>query len=482
MVTYEDGTRRNIVDDPYLRGYFEGLFTHEACSACGFAGTPRVGDVTIGELFEADRMVADTDVRDGMSTLLVNNDRGGLMLGYMEESAAYIRRIPLSFSKRYNNYAARPVHPERDRFYHLLDRGMPVSKAIEYSLGRRYDIGITGFWRVRNYGGVLTYYALYSLVEDMGLEPLLIDSRHRIKGRLPNPVLYRTGYPDYARDFWIPTRDDQRREYNPRIRNFVVGSDQVWNRDLIKQESLEAYALDFVEPWRNRVSIASSFGRGEFAGTEEEKERFAVLLKRFNHVSVREEAGVRLCRSLGARAKLMLDPVMLCDPRRFEELAEKGDANKGGDYVFNYMIVPARFHGMGAVYEEIGMEAVSIPGAAAVGAEDLGVPLTDPGCVENWMRYLLGCSFVFTDSFHGTVFSILFRKPFVTLASETPDGGGRVGTILGALGLRSRMFGSVSEALSSGVLREPVDFDSAHRRLEALREDCLEWIRRSLVR
>jgi hypothetical protein len=44
------------------------------------------------------------------------------------------------------------------------------------------------------------------------------------------------------------------------------------------------------------------------------------------------------------------------------------------------------------------------------------------------------------------------------------------------------MFGSVSEALSSGVLREPVDFDSAHRRLEALREDCLEWIRRSLVR
>ncbi len=238
-----------MVDDPYLRGYSECLFVADACSRCRFANTPRVGDVTIGELFEADRILPDTDVRDGVSTVRVNNDRGKEIFEYVERNASYARRIPLSFSKRYNMYADRKRNnAERERFYHLLDKGMPMSKALLYSLDRRYDVGITGFWRVFNYGGVLTYYALYSLIEDMGLEPVMVDTRHTIKGRLPNPRLYRTGYPAYSRDFWFSSKDAQRKDLNPRIRNFVVGSDQVWNRGLIKQESLEAYGLDFAEP------------------------------------------------------------------------------------------------------------------------------------------------------------------------------------------------------------------------------------------
>ncbi|MBR3476362.1 MAG: hypothetical protein IKH39_04295, partial [Candidatus Methanomethylophilaceae archaeon] len=88
----------------------------------------------------------------------------------------------------------------------------------------------------------------------------------------------------------------------------------------------------------------------------------------------------------------------------------------------------------------------------------------------------------FTDSFHATVFSILFRKPFVTIASETKEGGGRVGTILNALGLQDRMFESVGKVLESGVLKEPIDFDSAHEKLETLRSDCLEWIDKALIR
>ena len=482
MVAYEDGTTRNIVDDPYLKGYSECLFVSDGCSGCRLANTPRVGDLTVGELFEADRILPDTDVRDGVSTILVNNDKGGSMFDGIQKDASYVRRIPLSFSKRFNNYDKKRDSPEKKRFFHLLDKGMPMSKALLYSVERRYDVAITGFWRVYNYGGVLTYYALYNLMEDMGLEPIMVDSRHTIKGRLPNPRLYKTGYPTYSRDFWFATKDAQRKDLNPRIRNFVVGSDQVWNRDLIKQESLEAYALDFVEPWRNRVSIAASFGKGKFAGSDEDKDRFATLLKRFNHVSVREDAGAKLCRSMGVKARTLLDPVMLCDPRHFLELAEKGDAEPEGEYVFNYMIVPARFEGMGEVYDELGIEPVTIPGAAAVGAEKLGVPLTDPGCVENWMRYFQGCSFVFTDSFHATVFSILFRKPFVTIASETKEGGGRVGTILNALGLQDRMFESVGKVLESGVLKEPIDFDSAHEKLETLRSDCLEWIDKAMIR
>ena len=482
VIEYEDGTRKVSLRDPYLRAFSRSLINNEACSDCQFANTPKPGDVTIGDLWGADRIITDTDLDDGMSVVLANTERGAGMVAEAMASASYFKRIPLSFSKRFNRYSPiRPEDPGKQRFYDMIARGRAVSKASLYAIERRYDVGITGFWRVRNYGGVLTYYALYSLMQDLGMEAVFIEARNKIDGRTPNPALLKSGYPAYSREMWAKDRDEEEKDLNPRIRNFVVGSDQVWNRKFISQNALECYALDFVSPYRNRVSVAASFGTSRFEGTDEERERFVKCLKKFNAISVRELSGLDICKRMGLRATVILDPVMLCDFSHYLDLASRSSVPVPERYVFNYMIHPSSFVRAKEVFDRLGIQPLGVKGASAEELPELGYDVIDAECVENWMRYIANSSFVFTDSFHGTVFSILFRKPFVTIIRSEKDGKGRVSTLLKSVGLFDRMLPSVDDVLASDILERPIDFDAAHALLAKKREESLEWVRSSLI-
>jgi len=483
VVEYEDGSRKVNLRDPYVRAFSRSLINNEACSNCQFANTPKPGDITIGDLWGADRIITDTDLDDGMSVILANTDRGAAVVSEISASASYFKRIPLSFSKRFNRYAPlRPEDPGKQRFYDMIGRGRPVSKASLYAIERRYDVGITGFWRVKNYGGVLTYYALYSLMQDLGMEAVFIEARNKIDGRTPNPALLKSGYPAYSREMWAKDRLEEEKDLNPRIRNFVVGSDQVWNRKFISQTALECYALDFVSPYRNRVSVAASFGTSKFEGTPEERERFVKCLKKFNAISVRELAGLDICKRMGLRSTVILDPVMLCDMSHYLDLAAKSDAPlPEGKYVFNYMIHPSTFVRAREVFDRLGIQPLGVKGAAVEEMPDLGYEAIDAECVENWMRYVSNSSFVFTDSFHGTVFAILFKKPFVTIIRSEKDGKGRVSTLLKSVGLFDRMMPSVEAVLESDILDKPIDFEAAHKLLAEKREESLKWVRSSLI-
>jgi hypothetical protein len=79
------------------------------------------------------------------------------------------------------------------------------------------------------------------------------------------------------------------------------------------------------------------------------------------------------------------------------------------------------------------------------------------------------------------VFSILFRKPFVTIIKSEKDGKGRVSTLLKSVGLFDRMLPSVEAVLESDVLERPIDFDAAHKLLAKKREESMEWVKGSLI-
>ncbi len=481
-ISYDDGTSKIVNGDPYFRSYLRAIIVNQACSECSFANTPKPGDLTIGDLWSADRLLTDVDLSQGMSVVLVNTEKGMKVFDQISKSAAYCKEIPLSFSKRFNRYGPKPMSPDCERYYHLLSRGHTVSKATFYALEHFYDVGIIGFWRVKNYGGTLSYYALYHLLEDMGLETVFLDSRHHdLKGRLPNPALLKSGYPSYSRDVWYPNREQMYTNVNPRIRNFIVGPDQVWNRKLINQNALECYALDFVAPYRNSISVASSVDASGFKGTKEEEKRFSDLLGKINHVSVLDAFDKKYCERIGVEPELIPDPILLCDPSHFAELASKGSAAFPPKFVFNYMMNPKHFIGTGAVYRRLKTEPVCILGATAASTPELDYPQINIGSVENWLNALIGSSFVFTDSFHAAAVAILFRKPFVVLAPFEKDTGGRITDMLKSLGLERRLFTSIPDLLGSGVLDEQIDFDAAHEKLADMREKGLGWIRNALV-
>ncbi len=478
-IVFSDGSKKESNKDPYVRAYKKHLAIDGACQSCNYSDHPRTGDITIGRCKV--HIESDSENRE---VIIVNSEKGMHLLNGIIDSGYRIEECPMpSTADVPGMRKERPLHPGSKRMKDMLGRGHPVSKAADYCLGRKYDVGITGFWRVVNYGGVLTYYALYNIILDMGLEPLMIESRKESANQPlpPNPKLYKAGYPDYSIAPWYHSKEEEE-ELNSRVKNFVVGSDQVWNRKFISQNSIECYALDFVHEDRNKVSISSSFGTDKFEGNESEKESFARLLRRFNHVSVREESAVEICTELGVEASVIIDPVMICDMKHYEELAEKSNMVVPELYVFNYMMHPGIFTGMEAVYKALGYGPITISNAGVNVNERIPYPRTNIGSVENWLKCIMNSSFVLTDSFHGTVFSILLKKPFVTLIGSWGNESGvdRMITLLKWLGLEDRMYRTPHDALKSGVLNRNIDYESIHQILNERRKASMNWIRNAL--
>ncbi|MBR4697565.1 MAG: polysaccharide pyruvyl transferase family protein, partial [Candidatus Methanomethylophilaceae archaeon] len=123
-------------------------------------------------------------------------------------------------------------------------------------------------------------------------------------------------------------------------------------------------------------------------------------------------------------------------------------------------------------------------GNANANLEDkIEYPRTNAGSLENWMKCIKGSSFVVTDSFHGTIFSILFKKQFITLVGNWGEnsGVGRITTLLGMLGLESRIFKTPKEAVESGMTDDIIDYDKVYEKLDANREESMKWLRNAIL-
>ncbi len=480
-VVFKDGSSEVIHSDLYMRAFVKGLIKNKSCAQCQF-GLPRQGDLTVGDLWNADKIISDTDLKNGISSVIVNNDRGKEIFESVQASAEYVSSVPLSFLKRFNKTSSSKTKPHlgRSRIFDMLDRGVHIQKALDYCLGWKYDVGITGFWRVHNFGGELTYYALYNLMLDLGQEPIFIEARHDFKGAPPDPKLLKGAYPFYAKARWYPNIEEQN-ELNLRVTNFVVGSDQVWNRRFVSQPSLECYALDFVADWRNKVAIAASFGTDRFEGNEEETARFAKLIRRFNHISVRESQAQEIIESFGKESYVILDPVMLCDPKHFDELISTNDHAFPEKYVFNYVMHPEIFVGMEKFYSRLGYGPVTVLNYI-LDTKNYDLLTINMHSVSDWVKCIRNSSFVLTDSFHATVFSILFRKPFVVLHGNLDKTGGltRLETLLRNFGLEDRLFRTVDDALASDVMEKEIDYEPIHKALGKLKEKDIKWVKMAL--
>jgi hypothetical protein len=406
------------------------------------------------------------------------------MFGVLSESASFLREIPMSFAQRFNRFnVKRPAGPASERFHYLLDRGYSIGKALDYSINSKYDVAITGFWRAPNYGGDLTYYALYNVILDMGLEPVFVEACNPAAppGSPPSPLHMDTKYPLFSIAPWYPNRERQA-EINLRVRNVMVGSDQVWNPNLIDRNIVGCYTLDFAASWRNTVAYSSSFGKTEYPVDTPEKEEHVRLLKRIKHVSVREASGVDICARFGIEAKHVLDPVMLCDPVHYKELI----ANSTITYPDRFLLCFVRH--VGEHLNPLRLSAELNEEIINIGGPDIDLSLDHPylmmnaRTVENWVKALSECDYLLTDSFHAVAMAIVLRKPFIAVYGNMSEGTGidRFRSLLRMFGLEDRFFMTTDEALDSGILSKQIDFDAVGRKLDEYRKDSLQWLEDAL--
>lgn len=209
----------------------------------------------------------------------------------------------------------------------------------------------------------------------------------------------------------------------------VTGSDQVWNVPSNWEETFLKFA-----PSEKRIAYAASISCPEIP--QDKQQTFIDGVNGMKEISVREQAGADLIQQLtGRRVQVVADPTMLVTAEDWRSIARKPSWLKGDEQLLVTYFLGKR---PDSVIESIAREN----GLQIVNMLDERVFEHYAIAPEEWLWLIDHARFMYTDSFHGTVFSILFRTPFVV--TERVDAGcakkmtSRIDTLLAKFDLSDR--------------------------------------------
>lgn len=369
-------------------------------------------------------------------------------------------------------------------------------------------VGLLTFHFCDNYGAVLQAYALQAHLQSLGHDVAFIDYRpsYMTKGgrlRLPRSKrdLFANATVLFIRLSRLRAvltgvkRDSSFRDFiathlrfngplyesyedliacPPECDAYICGSDQIWNPP--PRAGVDpAYYLAFGSTESKRISYAASFG-GASVDSDYEAE-ICRLLSGLDSISVREQSGVDLVKKLAGRDAVWVpDPTMLLDDYS-SVLAPPPD----GDYVFSYSLRTGAM--IGEVQKEVS-QACQAPVLTPYNAQQRwrsGGTVVHLGPAQ-WLGCISGARFVVTNSFHGTLFSILFRKPFITtgLVGRNVALNERFRSVLGRLGLQERFMADYDPEKVARLLKKPILWEDVAAKLEAWRAEAKQFLAQAL--
>lgn len=357
-----------------------------------------------------------------------------------------------------------------------------------------------------NYGGILQAYALQRVLQDMGHDAVLLDSYPQSPTLKPFPLqqliylkrlLMKVVVPHKSTPLFcereaiarFPKKEHVRQFYRQHVRHvpfgnaispnpadydvLIVGSDQVW-RPMYSPNINDGY-LAFAEGWPRvkRIAYASSFGIDVWEYTEEQTIECRRLAQLFDAVSVREQSGVALCREhLGIDASWVLDPTMVVNPKHYLEHIETLPSANPSHMCLSYMLDETEEKNtiLHHIVDSQGYELVAYKN---IDNSDNG----DVPSVEEWLKAFHDAEFVFTDSYHGCVFSIIFNKPFVVYGNVI-RGMARFHSLLSLFGLEGRL--ATTPESATDIACQPIDWDAVNIRLSELRKASMDFLQSAL--
>nr|WP_319267298.1 polysaccharide pyruvyl transferase family protein [uncultured Draconibacterium sp.] len=377
-------------------------------------------------------------------------------------------------------------------------------------------IGIVTLPFNSNYGGILQAYALQSVLKKMGHTVLTVNrfsksipvymkilsfaKRFVERYFLQKKVIVRT-WPNKREQDTIAqhtkrfiTENIEITEYLKNETGFnklnrigfeayVVGSDQVWRPKY--SPSIENHFLAFEQNNSKvkRISYAASFGVDSWEYSPKQTENCRELVQLFSAVSVREKSGISLCKNnLNVDAIQVLDPTLLVDKDEYIGLVKKDNLPERNETLLTYLLDQnsAIQEIVAGAERNLNKKAFSTMPRAFfrnVGAQQLDKCIAPP--VTNWIKGFMDADFVITDSFHGTVFSIIFNKPFISIGN-TKRGMSRFTSFLEMFDLQDRLLTEKNLDRYEELLNKTVDFDSVNTKLAKLKSQSITFLEEAL--
>lgn len=354
------------------------------------------------------------------------------------------------------------------------------------------DVGIVTMIGNNNYGNRLQNYALQEALKALGHKPITIRNNiiFNTEVSLPRVLAWRTWCCLRGQRGKKPQENNARRrkfeEFNRNIQftkrlyygsrkydscdYYIAGSDQIWN------PYDRMYPLDllcFARP-EKRISYAASFG---ISALPEEKKTLARReLEKFKAISIREDTGKRIVEELTGRTdvKVVIDPTMLLTAQQWDQVAKKPKMLETDRYILNYFlgsVSDKQKAAIDAVAKEHGCEVINIL--------DKNSPYYACGPAE--FLYLEKHAYLIcTDSFHSSVFAVLYNRPFVVFERPAKVGwsmNSRLETLLDKFQLTGRTFNG--EKITEENLYH--DYSNAYVLLEKEREAATYFLKQHLI-
>lgn len=461
----------------FLQAYQNKLLLRESCYHCSYNTKDRVGDISLGDFWGIEQFDPALNDNQGISLVLLNTKKGLQLFQSIEAQLSISKEVSSDYSPHNTIHGKKRSKPlDQKRFLNLLSR-YSYQKALEYASYKRYDIGIVGCWSVENHGSNLSYYALYQFLRDSGFEVLMIE-RPLSSLWKPNKAPIGFGQSPYQPWDLAPIFENliDMRKLNNQCDTFVVGSDQLFYHELYNSFG-QFIDLSYIDSNKKKIAYAASVGRNHFSGTSYDRAKISHFLQEFDAISVRESDAVPLFQEdFGVNAVEVLDPVFLCSIKHYLELAKRGNPSCDVPYIFAYILDPSQEKAK--ILHQLSQDLqkpLKILGDVAKDRIPDGWDLPIEFSVNNetWIRAISDADFIVTDSFHGTCFSILFQKQFLSLINPF-RGKSRFISLLSKLGLQSRMISTLSDY--TDLEKSPIDYSSISSLVEHELQFSKNWL------
>lgn len=351
-------------------------------------------------------------------------------------------------------------------------------------------IGILTFqWASnRNFGASLQSYAHYTMIKKMGLNIEILNFKRNKLSTCQKIKFYLErgkNFEKYNNKFLNLTKEtysiEELKELNKKFDIFIVGSDQVWRYKYLK-EKIKHYFFDFVDDNKKKIAYAASFGVDYWEGDQKLTEDIKSLIKRFDHISVREESGINICKNTFGidNVVCVLDPTLMISKEDYQPILDdwKDKSHLKKKYIAHMLLDDTK---------ELKKESQNIADylksdinyIKGKSFKIFGKEITFYNKVSQWLTYLKDAELVITDSFHCTVFSLIFHKKFVVVANKT-RGIARLETLLSKVGLQDRLFTDIKDVLKSGILDKEIDYNEVDKKLEVHRKYSMDFLKKAL--
>lgn len=364
-----------------------------------------------------------------------------------------------------------------------------------------------------NYGSLLQNFALQRYLEKMGLFPFLIRQeeisqpisfREKIKFYLLHPLqLFRRLFQKPAREAEEKAQRIARfnqehprpfesfiskhlnttpitydrvklREHPPEADVYLAGSDQIWTLDDFDK------LLNFAPPGK-RIAYAASANWGK------QSKRWFIEARRelpyFTGISVRETEGREICQKAGMKqVEVVLDPTLLLDSSEYTSLVTEQSAYLPPDSILGYFL---NTDALTEIYWDQILDSfkgnplriIPLQGTELCIPED-SIITPDP---YEFIQAFKEAKNIITNSFHGTVFSIIMRKPFLSIlqAGDTAIQNTRFFSLLKSLGLEDRIY-EPEKGLMRKQMEQRIQWEAVENRLERLRGHSAEFLKKAI--